>query len=144
MKNNLYKDYKIGDYNVVLVFVEGQEYLAAISVEVRGPRSLRGRYGACVCSVLVRFPGLPLIRSSRLKKNQETEAEPTFQASPRRETADQDDAEEPHTIHYQLRSKNPGTRREDLGPSKMSFSDLIKGFEKYKQDRRRGITKQHT
>ncbi|MPC87678.1 hypothetical protein E2C01_082550 [Portunus trituberculatus] len=57
--------------SLVLVFVEGHEYLAAISVEVRGPRSLRGRSGACVCSVLVRFPGLPLIRPSRLLKNQE-------------------------------------------------------------------------
>ncbi|MPC56773.1 hypothetical protein E2C01_050740 [Portunus trituberculatus] len=61
----------------------------------------------------------------------------------RREAADQDDAEEPHTIHYQLRSKNPGTRREDPGPSEMSFSDLIKGLQKHKEDRMREIPNQH-
>ncbi|XP_045107149.1 Y-box-binding protein 2-A-like [Portunus trituberculatus] len=66
----------------------------------------------------------------RKKKPTAPEAEPTPRPSPRRETVDKD-GEEPHTTYYQLRSKNTGTRHEEPG---QSLSDLISGFNKFRQD----------
>ncbi|XP_045136296.1 Y-box-binding protein 2-like [Portunus trituberculatus] len=57
------------------------------------------------------------------------EAVPTPQPSPQSETTDQEQTEEPHTLHYLLRKKNPGTK--DTPPNKITFSDIIqKGYVK--------------
>ncbi|MPC63855.1 hypothetical protein E2C01_057962 [Portunus trituberculatus] len=76
------------------------------------------------------------------KKPMAAEAEPTPHPSPRRETANKDDEEELHTTHYQLRSKNPETSQEDPGPSKISLSDLLLDFNKFKDARTRQRTNQ--
>ncbi|MPC70517.1 Cold shock-like protein CspB [Portunus trituberculatus] len=79
-----------------------------------------------------------------LKKIPAAEAESTPKPSPHSETANQDDTEELHTIHYLLRRKNPGTKREDTQPNKITFSEIIKGYDKNQQDKKKRTNKQNT
>ncbi|MPC84023.1 hypothetical protein E2C01_078747 [Portunus trituberculatus] len=72
------------------------------------------------------------------------EAEPTPQPSPQSETTDQDNAEELHTIHYLLRRKNLGTRREDTA-QQYNLSDFTKKeYNKNKLQTNKRTTNQNT